>query len=37
MLSKMKTRPKITGLVGEYLKSIAFETFQIFQARGKKR
>jgi hypothetical protein len=36
VLSEMQTRPKITGLIGEILKAVAFETFEIFQVRGKK-
>jgi hypothetical protein len=37
VLSEMQTRPKIIGLVGEILKAVAFETFEIFQVMGKKR
>jgi hypothetical protein len=31
VLSETQTRPKVTGLAGESLKAIAFETFEIFQ------
>jgi hypothetical protein len=37
LLSETQTRPKVTGLIGESLKAIAFETFEIFQVREERK